>query len=279
MPQCSSRPRPRSPPIRLRETVARVDPATDQVVDAIAVGQSPFAIAAGNGSIWVTNVADNAVSRIDPATDTVVATIPVGLLPIGIAATPGAVWVANHHGNPATSVSRIEPTTNTVVATITSLTWPQFFGGPSHMAVGAGSLWVDVNDAHAVARIDPTTNAITAMVTVKGVAGGIAASDTGVWVSGGLDHPGVTRIDPTTDTVVDDKINAGGFTAGVALGFGSVWFATPQTNFLDRADLTSDTVTGQLRLAGAFPTSVATGLDAVWVADPQNGLLLRVQPD
>jgi YVTN family beta-propeller protein len=249
------------------------------VIDAIAVGRSPFAIATGNGCVWVANAADDTVSRIDPLTDTVVASIPVGLLPIGIAVTPGAVWIANHHGNPATSVSRIDPATNTVVATITSPSWPQYFGGPSHIAAGAGSIWVDVNEAHAVARIDPATNAITAMIAVKGVAGGIAASGTGVWVAGGFDYPGVTRIDPLANAVVDNKINAGGLTAGVALAFGSLWFATPQTNFLDRAELTSDTVTGQLRLAGAFPTSVATGFDAVWVADPQNGLLLRVQPD
>jgi len=260
-------------------TVVRVDPTTNAVVDAIAVGRSPFAIATGNGSVWVSNAADDTISRIDPLTDTVVATIAVGLLPIGIAATPGAVWVANHHGDPATSVSRIDPATNTVAATITSPSWPQYFGGPSHVAAGAGSVWVDVNEAHAVARIDPATNVITAMIPVKGVAGGIAASDTGVWVSGGFDAPGVTRIDPVANALVDDKINGGGFTAGIALGFRSVWFATPNTNFLDRADLVTDAITGQLRLAGAFPTSVATGFDSVWVADPAEGLLLRIQPD
>ncbi len=48
--------------------VLRVDPASSTVVESVAVGNVPSAIAAGAGSVWVTNSADGTVTRIDPET-------------------------------------------------------------------------------------------------------------------------------------------------------------------------------------------------------------------
>jgi hypothetical protein len=41
----------------------------------IAVGDAPYGIAVGAGSVWIPNVGDGTLSRIDPATNAVVATI------------------------------------------------------------------------------------------------------------------------------------------------------------------------------------------------------------
>ena len=43
-----------------------LDPVTGQVAASVAVGSAPAGIAAGAGSIWVTNGADGTVTRIDP---------------------------------------------------------------------------------------------------------------------------------------------------------------------------------------------------------------------
>jgi YVTN family beta-propeller protein len=77
-----------------RGTVSRIGTKTNAVVATIPVGHEPFAIAAGDGAVWVANRTDFTVSRIDPRTNRVVATIRIGNRPQGIAAGNGAVWVA-----------------------------------------------------------------------------------------------------------------------------------------------------------------------------------------
>ncbi len=66
---------------RSSDTVSRIDPATNTIVERIPVGDDPIAVAVGDGSVWVTNYLDGTVSRIDPATNEVVQTIEVGLPP------------------------------------------------------------------------------------------------------------------------------------------------------------------------------------------------------
>src|SRR5215475_1538557 len=60
-------------------TVHRLDPKTNTVVAAVAVGKRPCSgLAAGFGSVWVPNCGDKTISRVDMKTNTVVATIAVG---------------------------------------------------------------------------------------------------------------------------------------------------------------------------------------------------------
>jgi len=48
---------------------------------------------------WIPNLLDNTVSRIDPATNTVVDTIPVGSRPFVLRVAFGDVWVASFGAN------------------------------------------------------------------------------------------------------------------------------------------------------------------------------------
>jgi serine/threonine-protein kinase len=48
-------------------SVSRIDPKAGKVVGSpIRVGKTPVGIAAGAGSVWVTNNASDTVTRIDP---------------------------------------------------------------------------------------------------------------------------------------------------------------------------------------------------------------------
>jgi YVTN family beta-propeller protein len=262
-------------------TVSRIDPTTDTVVGTIAVGRGTFGLRTGDGAVWLTNSAEGTVLRIDPATNLVVATIPVGTFPIGLAVTPGAVWIANHWAGPGEttgSVSRIDPTTNTVVDTIPLGVLP--FAGPKFVAAGAGSIWVGVPNLEAVVRISTATDAIQATIADKGSCSGIAATDTAVWIAGGNGPgcaPGVTRIDPASNTLVGDKINAGGNVADVAAGAHSVWYTAPGSQFVGRIDPGTSTVASMLKVRGS-PTGIAVGFGAAWVLDPEHGLVLRLRP-
>ena len=198
--------------------------------------------------------------------------------PIGLAVTPGAVWVANHNGDPTGSVMRIDPRTDTVVDTIPLGTAP--FGGPKFIAAGAGSIWVGVPNLEALVRISTATDAVQATIPDPGSCSGIAATNTSVWVAGGNGPgcaPGVTRIDPATNAVVEGKINAGGNVADVAVGLGSVWYTTFKSQFVGTIDPDANTVTSLLKTDGV-PTGVTVGFGAVWVLESDHALVLRLEP-
>ena len=78
----------------VRNSVAVVDAATNQIVDDVVVGDYPGPIAAGNGSVWVGNIGANTMTEIDASTRD--AEFPAGVQrPLDIAVTRDAVWVAN----------------------------------------------------------------------------------------------------------------------------------------------------------------------------------------
>ena len=98
-------------------SVFRISPDTNSVVETITegIGNGPAGIAAGEGSVWVTNRFDGTISRIDPNRDEVVKTIPVGLDPRGIAVGFGSVWVALAG---TSEVVQVSPQTNSVIRSI-----------------------------------------------------------------------------------------------------------------------------------------------------------------
>jgi virginiamycin B lyase len=127
--------------------VARIDPATDQVVATIPVGRTPLPVAVGFGSVWVRNESQEqagTVSRIDPATNRVVATVPVGIEMgrdglDGLAAGPHHLWVAG------LDLERIDPSSSRVVGRIDHL---------SNAAVAAGGAIWTIDLAYSVTRFD-----------------------------------------------------------------------------------------------------------------------------
>jgi hypothetical protein len=78
--------------------VSRVDPARDEVVADIVVGESPVSggdIAIGGGRVWA-RVSDALVAEIDPATNSVVARYGEAEGSGSVDADDGAVWVSAH---------------------------------------------------------------------------------------------------------------------------------------------------------------------------------------
>ena len=127
-------------------SLSRVDPATNLVVDTISVGRAPRFLAVGEGAVWTLNQGDGSVSRIDPKTNKVVATIDAGLRGEGgeITAGEGSVW-ATVLGIP---ITRIDPSTNKVVQ--------QFVGpGGDAIRVGRGFIWLSNLQQGNVWRLDP----------------------------------------------------------------------------------------------------------------------------
>jgi YVTN family beta-propeller protein len=228
---------------------------------------------AGNGALWLARVSDNVVLRIDPTTSAVVATVPVGPQPEGIAATPGAIWVVSKGGP---SVRRIDPTTNQVVATIP-------IGPPGaccsdHMALtaGAGAVWANVPSLNTIVRINPATNTVAARIRLPGQpCASLAADARAVFAAGGHCTSAVLRIDPKTNR---RGRSVTGVTApvGLAVGFGSLWVANPDSGVIDRINERTGRIVGQLQVGGN-PVRLAIGFGSVWVRD-DTGQVLRIKP-
>ena len=156
-------------------TIARIDPATNRVVDVVEAGNNPSAIALGSGALWIVDEADNTLARIDPSASNAVSfVVPVGERPSAVTVGEGSVWVAN--ANDAT-VSRIDPRTGSTLARIA------VGAGPSGVAVGRGSVWVANGGDQTVSHIDARTNRVRRTIRLPAAPSGVAVARGHVWVS------------------------------------------------------------------------------------------------
>lgn len=251
-----------------RNSVSRMDPKTNTVVATIAVGKEPGSgLAAGFGSLWVPNCGDSTLSRIDLVSGVVTATIPMTIANSegGIATGAGSVWVLTDlrstlaRLDPATnkvvaeirvapgshaaafgeksvfvtsttesSLTRIDPETNLVVEVVKVGPKPRF------LAVGLGSVWTLNQGDGSISRVDLATNKVVATIEcgIPGGGGEIAVGEGSVWATS-WDYP-ITRIDPRTNTVVQQFFGPGG--DAIRVGLGSVWLSNLKAGNVWRLD-------------------------------------------
>ena len=153
--------------------VSRVDPDSARRQGSVGVGNAPSAIAAGAGSVWVTNSADGTVTRIDPAT-LVAATIPVGHGPAAVAVNAAGAWVANAGDN---ALVRIDTGTNAVAGTT------PVGEGPAAVLATPTALWVANGRDGTVMRLDPRTGEVSKTIHVGGTPNALATAGGHVWVA------------------------------------------------------------------------------------------------
>jgi hypothetical protein len=103
----------------------------------ISVGNFPFGIATGHGSVWVAMFGEDSVWRIDPVTGRVRQKITVGSAPMDVAVGPESVWVTNHCDG---TLSRLDVAAETVVETI------EIGFHPRWLAVDDRFAWVGVSE-------------------------------------------------------------------------------------------------------------------------------------
>jgi len=209
------------------KTISRVDLKTSAITATIrtGIGQSEGSIVAGAESVWIVTDEKGTLARIDPATNSAVAEVYVPSGSYGIAFGEGAVWVTSTAHD---SVTRVDPQTNLIVETIPVGKAPRF------IAAGLGAVWTLNQGDGSVSRIDPKTNKVVATIEV-GVPGGggeIAAGEGSVWVTA-FQFP-LSRIDPATNTVVQQFFGEGGDSVRVGLGW--VWLSNLRAGNVWRLD-------------------------------------------
>jgi YVTN family beta-propeller protein len=209
------------------QTISRVDLKSGAITATIrtTIGDTEGSIAAGAGSIWLMIDGKGTLARFDPATNAVVAEISVAPGSYGLAFGEEALWVTS---TDQSTVARVDPHTNLVAETIA------VGKGPRFVAAGAGAVWTLNQGDGSVSRIDPKTNKAVATIEVgvPGRGGDIAVGEGSVWVTA-FEFP-LSRIDPSTNTVVQQFHGKGGDAVRVALG--SVWLSNLEAGNVWRID-------------------------------------------
>ena len=212
-----------------KNVVTRIDPATNKVVETIAVGAGPQDLTFANGALWVGNKHGGSVSRIDPTTNMVVATVKVGLPgPGGPQSTVGGfgdIWVAVSNNN---AFVRIDPTTNQPKAQVKI---PRTAAACGAIAVARTRLWASSCDNFpTVAEINPLTNKVSGLVFVGGYALGAVVAGGKAWyavVDAAGRHPRLVRVEPGKKKPTAVRVLAPGVKSAGAMvrAFGSLWVA------------------------------------------------------
>jgi virginiamycin B lyase len=260
-----------------KNTVFRVDPATNQASGSVVLGPAlaamPFAVAAKADVVWVasstmSSPGNGSALRVDPATRAVTATIPVGPGPLDLAIGTTGVWVPSAMDG---TVVRIDPATNTVTAT-----YPAGMN-PGGLAIGGGSVWVADAYGAAVVRLDETTGRSIATVKMPAAAQKVAVGAGAVWVTAGnsMSTAGhLVRIDPATNTIVAD-IALSGHPSGVAASDSAVWVVIDDATDAIWINPTTNAIGGRLPLGGKARAVDAAGRSA-WYATIGPAQVVRI---
>ncbi len=196
--------------------LVRVDPQTGKIVAQIPAGpaDSEGGVTTGAGSVWMVTSKKGLLVRVDPQSNKVVAKIAIPSGSYVPAFAEGAVWVTSTEHN---LLTHVDARSNRVVASIPIGRQPRF------LTVGAGSVWTLNQGDGTVSRVEMKTNRLVATIPVgiPGTGGEIAFGEGSVWAT--VFEVPISRIDPASNTVVQQWVGPGG--DSIRLGHGSLWLA------------------------------------------------------
>jgi DNA-binding SARP family transcriptional activator len=151
--------------------VVRIDPATNEPVAVIDVGQVPVGVAFGEEALWVATMAERAL-RVEPHTNAATAEVPIGY-PVAVTVGHKAVWVSDWRGQ----VWRI----NSETAAVTQTT--PVGRGLMGLCATTTAVWAAVNADGTVVRIDPENGEVVARIAVGHSPTDVTLWEGVVWVS------------------------------------------------------------------------------------------------
>jgi DNA-binding SARP family transcriptional activator/DNA-binding beta-propeller fold protein YncE len=257
------------PPRVVPDSVVKIDPRTNKIVQVTKVGREPSEIAVGRDAVWVVNFRDRTISSIRPSG----AVETIGGVPLAdyLAIDGGDVWVSSAEQG---SVARIDARTGEVVETV---------GVPKHaegLAVGGGYLWITSpastrrQGGDTIARLDLRSGDVVSRIPV-GTTPIFATFGYGsVWVSN-YDDDNISVVSPGSSKA--ETISGCDGPLGIATGFGAVWVVCYWRSELVRIDARTRRVVARIPI-GNGPLDVSAGAGAVWVTNRDSGTVLRVSP-
>jgi YVTN family beta-propeller protein len=272
-------------------SVAVIDPETNDVVDAIGVGDSPGPIAADSGSVWVVNLNDRTLTKIDPAGRSVVQSVGLhvgsGLATpsLLIAAAGDDVWVWACHQ----TLFRVDPRSGQVAEELEILRNSGAYSGFScALAAEPGAAWVPMDyrspDEYRpeVLHVEAPTDALASISERFSVPAPEEAYRSAMTIGAGsiwvADHDGgaVRRMDPATGAITA-TVRLGDSPSAMVFGHGSAWVANDVEDTVTRIDPRTTSVVRAISV-GTDPVALAVGPDAIWAANSGDGTVSRIDP-
>ncbi len=248
--------------------IARVDPATNEVVARLRPGGSVVDLAAGYDALWGVDVFGDRLLRINPRTGRVTGRTRIGELPSGVIVGHGLVWVASQLRS---TVSGVDPRTGRIVKVV-QFTYGELW--PGGIASTPDGVWVVTGGGNELTLVDPERMVVARRVSVRG-ARALAVTGRSLWV--GLARSGaLLRIDPDAVSPVATRgFLANGYGPALAGGSG-LWLATGEgVAVIGPAGGSPRPVLRFSRTRDV--TAIAVHRD-VWIADQEDGVLLRARP-
>ena len=257
-------------------SVAAIDPDSNEVVAVVPVGDGPASLAVGGGKVWVVNRDAQTISMIDARSRALLRTFAVGAITADVAASGRSVWV----GGSESVVLQLDPDRGTVVQTVAAppLTPPparpplEDAGG---VAVDGGTVWYLSGNA-TLSRIGARSGTVVARIRPHGLPRFLeylAVGEGVVWVSAFASAQGgvLSGIDRRTNSVVHRVVLPA--VGPVAAGFGQVWLAGGAVWVIDAK---TGALVGTVAVPGGAD-DVAIGEGSVWVASAE-GSVSRIDP-
>jgi YVTN family beta-propeller protein len=269
-----------------RNSLVRIDPATNQLKAAIKMGSNPTRVAVGERDVWVADAEDRTLARVSPKANAVVTTVAwsasAGGVLFEMAFGDGAIWTTHAEGTSFyehTSVWTYDPRTKTLRRAFRGRDGEDFHG----FDVGRGYLWtgsLPLDGGTDVLKINPVTRKVLwrTPVGVKGSLANVilvALGRDAVWVA--IDHPnGVSRLDARTGKVLA-TIKLDFSPADIAVGETGVWLTNPSSDSVVRIDPGTDKVAETFSV-GRTPEHLAVGAGSVWTASTRDATVSRIDP-
>jgi len=251
-----------------KNTVSRLDPASETVT-TFTVGKAPCSgLAAAFGTLWVPNCGDSTVTRLDLKDGKVQATFPLTIADSegGVATGAGSFWILTDKQG---TLARVDPATNKVVAEI------YVAAGSYAVAFGGNAVWVTSTEKNLLTRVNAQTNVVEETIPVGPKPRFLTVGEGAVWTLNQGDGS-ITRVDIKTNKVVA-TIEAGlpGGGGEISAGEGSIW-ATVFEYPITRVDPTTNKVAQQF--VGEGGDSIRAGGGWVWLTNIRAGTVWRIDP-
>ncbi len=252
------------------------DATSAELVTRVALpgGVVPVAMAAGFGSVWVSDHNTPGVYRIDPATNSVSAHIQTnrGSCMDGVTVVLDEIWQSTCG---AGTFVRIDPLTNQVIQEISGLT---------AVATRDGEIWATSTSPGALVKLDAASLTEVERVNVGADPSYLAVDDQSVWVVNHHDRT-VSRVDRASGSVVATiplgapSLKGGG---AITLAGGHVWvdhLDDGSVYRIDPLDNSADRIFLDIQRSGHYWEQYLHGSDVgVWVR-VRRGVLAQLSSD
>jgi DNA-binding SARP family transcriptional activator/streptogramin lyase len=259
------------PVVASPNSLAAIDPRSNRVVAAVAIGNTPRGVAVGRRYVWTANAGEGTVSQIDPKTLKPVRTIGLGKAATALVEANGQVWVATGSDD---TVERIDARSGGVLG---SVRLPSDLSSSAYtIASGAGAVWV--GSGNDVVKIDPVEAVATRRLHVGGGVNGVVVLGSSVWVV--ASDESLVRISAVAFRETA-KTGIGLVPSGIAASPDAVWVGTPTVMRIDplTARVTETKEVIPIRPGNYPPTvNIAYGAGSVWVASYDTGRVIRLNP-